>query len=276
MIETSYFIKATALVAAMGLHVAIFYRAPEPTLIAAAGAPTEAKMGSSFADLAVGVQQPTQAAPAPQAPVTPVVPTVVPATAVGVSPVVAAQPEPPQTPTPIAEPVVPVAPQTVAPVAPTETIEALDNAPTTSIRPQTRPQNIAATTTPVQERGNANQQANAGANDRQTASSQARSGSNASQGAVAPASNAAQDNYRGQVVRRIHRAKNRVRLRGSGSATITFRIAASGAATSIRVSRSSGDAELDQKALEVIQRASPFPTPPAGMDTGFHIVIESE
>lgn len=52
--------------------------------------------------------------------------------------------------------------------------------------------------------------------------------------------------------------------RGEGMVTVTFLVSPSGAASGIRVSRSSGNPVLDQAALDVVRRASPFPAPPSG------------
>ncbi|WP_106746422.1 energy transducer TonB family protein [Yoonia maritima] len=277
MIAQSHSIKVVALVAAMALHVAVFWRpaaAPPPILIAAAGASVEAKMGSSFADMAVGVMTPTVAAPAPVAPTTPA--PVMPATMTGVNPVVAAQVEPapaPEAPEVVEPTVAPVVPPTppVTPVEPVEA-EAIDNSPTTSIRPTARPRNLAQRTTPVQERGNANQQATAGSNNRQTASTQVSSGSQASSGDSAPVSNAAVTNYPGQVMRRISRVR-RPRTSERGAAMVAFSIGANGSLASAQIARSSGSAALDQMALQILQRASPFPAPPAGARTRFQVEI---
>ena len=277
MIAQSHSIKVVALVAAMALHVAVFWRpaaAPPPILIAAAGASVEAKMGSSFADMAVGVMTPTVAAPAPVAPTTPA--PVMPATMTGVNPVVAVQVEPapaPDAPEVVEPTVAPVVPPTppVTPVEPVEA-EAIDNSPTTSIRPTARPRNLAQRTTPVRERGNANQQATAGSNNRQTASTQVSSGSQASSGDSAPVSNAAVTNYPGQVMRRISRVR-RPRTSEQGAAMVAFSISANGSLASAQIARSSGSAALDQMALQILQRASPFPAPPAGARTRFQVEI---
>ncbi|KJZ19316.1 energy transducer TonB family protein [Loktanella sp. S4079] len=285
MIAESYIAKLCAVVLAVMLHVAVFWRPatpPPPVMIAAAGAQVEAKMGSSFADMAVGVMTPTSAAPAPVAPPTPA--TAMPVTAVGVNPVVAVQAEPaqvvetPEAPPPVAaapvvQPAAPVAPAP-APVTPTEPVEAevVDNAPTSSIRPTARPRNLARQTTPVQERGNANRQATAGSNNRQTASTQVQSGSRASSGDAAPASNAAVTNYPGQVMRRLSRAR-RPRTRDQGAALVAFQISANGGLASARIARSSGSSEIDQMAIQLVNRASPFPAPPPGARTQFQIEI---
>ncbi|WP_394178917.1 energy transducer TonB [Yoonia maritima] len=277
MIAHSHIVKVVALVAAMALHVVIFWRPatpPPPVLIAAAGAQVETKMGSSFADMAVGVMTPTVAAPARVAPTTPS--PVMPATMIGVNPVVAEQIEPtpvakaPEAVQPSAAPIVPPA----APVAPAEPAEAqiVDNAPTSSIRPTARPRNLGQRPTPVRERGNANQQATAGSNNRQTASAQISSGSQASSGAATAASNAAVTNYPGQVMRRISRVR-RPRSRENGAAKVAFSIGANGSLASVQIARSSGSASLDQMAMQVVQRAAPFTPPPPGARTRFQVEI---
>lgn len=51
--------------------------------------------------------------------------------------------------------------------------------------------------------------------------------------------------------------------KASGSAQVGFSIDASGRVISTRVTRSSGDADLDREALETIRRSSPVPAPPS-------------
>jgi protein TonB len=49
-----------------------------------------------------------------------------------------------------------------------------------------------------------------------------------------------------------------------GSTTVTFKIGASGALGYVRVDQSSGNARLDQLALQTVQDSAPFPLPPNG------------
>jgi len=49
-----------------------------------------------------------------------------------------------------------------------------------------------------------------------------------------------------------------------GSTTVTFAIGASGALGNVRVGQSSGNARLDQVALQMVRDAAPFPPPPNG------------
>lgn len=50
-----------------------------------------------------------------------------------------------------------------------------------------------------------------------------------------------------------------------GVVSVSFAISASGDVISARVSRSSGNSELDQAALDMLRRASPVPAPPPGV-----------
>lgn len=54
-----------------------------------------------------------------------------------------------------------------------------------------------------------------------------------------------------------------------GVAVVSFSIATSGAATGIRIARSSGDRDLDLAAIGTVRRASPFPPPPPGASRTF-------
>jgi protein TonB len=75
--------------------------------------------------------------------------------------------------------------------------------------------------------------------------------------------NAAADNYKGLVEKKLSRAQKRVRHRGEGRLVLSFTITADGGVTGARVSRSSGDAKLDQAGLNILAKASPFPPIPA-------------
>src|SRR5690606_31803778 len=70
-----------------------------------------------------------------------------------------------------------------------------------------------------------------------------------------------------QVIARIRSVRQK-RVRGTGSTTIGFSIAANGGLAAVSVLRSSGNAELDQAGLDHIRRAAPFPPPPAGAGGG--------
>lgn len=86
------------------------------------------------------------------------------------------------------------------------------------------------------------------------------------------AGNAATTNYRGKVVRKILRTRME-RAGGRGRVGISFSISSSGTATSIRITRSSGNAKVDKIALRHIRRAAPFPRPPRGGAGKFKVVL---
>lgn len=96
-----------------------------------------------------------------------------------------------------------------------------------------------------------------GATDVKTASLGGQAKGNAS-----AAGNAAVENYPGKVRNKINRAKRRVAGTGVGTVTVSFTISASGQATGIKISASSGQPELDQAAMEAVRRAAPFPDIP--------------
>ncbi|MBF9043926.1 TonB family protein [Rhodobacterales bacterium HKCCE4037] len=88
-----------------------------------------------------------------------------------------------------------------------------------------------------------------------------------------PGNAAAVANYPGQVMRQISR-QGRPRLRHTGpDAVIAFRIAANGGLAGLSVARSSGNPELDQAGLSIVQRAAPFPPPPGGAQTSFSVAF---
>lgn len=122
-----------------------------------------------------------------------------------------------------------------------------------------------------QPQGNADRAAHAG----QTSGSEtARAASSGSGGKSAQTGNAAASNYPGQVMRKLSRvALPRVDARGT--AMIAFRIADNGGLAALSIARSSGSAALDQAALRVVQRATPFPPPPSGARRSFSIPIKA-
>jgi periplasmic protein TonB len=91
--------------------------------------------------------------------------------------------------------------------------------------------------------------------------------------AGAAASKADVDSYRAAVFARIAAAvhyPDSARERGAeGVAAVSFAFDAAGRVTSESLTRSSGDATLDDDALASVRRASPLPAPPAGAPHGF-------
>ncbi|MDF1609093.1 TonB family protein [Hoeflea sp. YIM 152468] len=85
--------------------------------------------------------------------------------------------------------------------------------------------------------------------------------------------NAAAANYPGKVYARIARTRQ-TNSGGRGVAYVRFKVASSGKASSVSVSRSSGNSRVDRAAIAHIKRASPFPKPPAGAQTSFVIPVE--
>lgn len=227
----------------------------------------------------------------PTAAITPVTTPVVNARIKAVVPVTVATPSarPPQLQAAIAaNPVQPVTPtdSTAEPVAPQQTVTATDGssaAPSQSVRPTIRP---AGLTPPprrqaqrqqpqaAQPRGNANQNARQGeqtTQSRDTGAAQRGSNSAATERSTA-ASNAAISNYPGQVMRRISRVR-KPRTNARGAALVSFSVTGDGGLGAVSLQRSSGSATLDAAAVQVVQRAAPFPAPPNGAQTRFHIEI---
>ncbi|MCC5958974.1 MAG: energy transducer TonB [Rhodobacteraceae bacterium] len=63
-----------------------------------------------------------------------------------------------------------------------------------------------------------------------------------------------------------HLERHKPRSRGEqGQAHVTFQIDAAGNVSAIRLSRSSGRADVDQAATDLVRRASPVPAPPPGV-----------
>ncbi|MEM9967985.1 MAG: TonB family protein [Pseudomonadota bacterium] len=151
--------------------------------------------------------------------------------------------------------------------------DADEAAPQLSKRPVLRPREIVrATPEPPKpsQRGNSQtaerRGSTDGARDAQAQTASANVNARAQQ-----AGNAAVSNYPGMVMRRIQRRKPNTSLRGT--ATVSFRIAPSGALAALSLSKSSGSARFDQLALSTIRRAAPFPEPPPGAKRAFTIPI---
>jgi protein TonB len=109
------------------------------------------------------------------------------------------------------------------------------------------------------------------------AQSAARSGGAGGGGRAQTAGNAAASAYRAKVAAQLKRkrfypsAARRDRL--TGSATVSFTLNASGRVTAARVVRSSGKRILDEAAIEMVRRASPYPPIPPGL--GSTITIQA-
>ncbi|KUP91966.1 TonB family protein [Tritonibacter horizontis] len=123
-------------------------------------------------------------------------------------------------------------------------------------------------------RGNSNRNARAGAEtgDDDQPAAQAASAQPAK---ASGEGNAATANYAGKVMRQIHRQR-KARTSLSGVTYVHFVIGPAGDLTSLRIAKSSGAAALDKLALTQVQRASPFPRPPAGARRDFTIGIKSD
>ena len=89
--------------------------------------------------------------------------------------------------------------------------------------------------------------------------------------AAHPASKVASGRYAVSVRAAIGR--HRPAAGGGGRATVAFSIGPAGGLQGVRIARSSGKAQLDQAAIATVQRAAPFPPPPAGVNPTFSIQI---
>ncbi|MDD7969842.1 TonB family protein [Roseinatronobacter alkalisoli] len=161
-----------------------------------------------------------------------------------------------------------------APVAPVEQVRATTS-PDTSPRPPARPPELTTPPSPAPQqvaaapaapRGNARQNAQRGA--QQGTDGQAANTATA-RPAATQAGNAAVSSYPGEVMRRIQRVRQ-VRSPARGQVVVAFGIAADGGLASASIARTSGNAGLDQAALDHIRRAAPFPAPPAGAQQQFN------
>ncbi len=110
------------------------------------------------------------------------------------------------------------------------------------------------------------QQASLGNGGADTADTRARKAAAGGKGQKSDGGSGASSKYPGQVQVRVHRAtRYPSSARGSdGEAHVTFTVAADGSVSRIALSRSSGNAALDDAALAAVRRAAPFPPIPEG------------
>lgn len=125
-----------------------------------------------------------------------------------------------------------------------------------------------------QQRGN-NTEANAAAGTATGTAAKNAGQATSAPGAAKQQGNAAADNYRGQVLRRVMRAK-RQKVNIRGAVLVRFTITGSGALGSARIAKSSGSAKLDSIALAQVRRAAPFPPPPEGAKTTYSVRIKGK
>ena len=60
-------------------------------------------------------------------------------------------------------------------------------------------------------------------------------------------------------------ARHKPRAGVRGSATVVFSIGENGGLRGVKVGRSSGNARIDQLALQTVRSAAPYPPPPSGV-----------
>lgn len=299
MIRRSWKIAALFLGCSVAAHAAMLGLASkdEAPQVEGGAPATVAELGNSFADMAAGVMTPDAvetvqevAEPPAQHPDTAQETLPEPVEMAPTEPVEAV---PAETQPSVAVPVAPVPttplqaqerPSEVTAALTPEVQRALPEEPATQVsrRPALRPKSIEAQAPKPQPKpapkpkpqpkGNAKANAAAGATDGQ-AGAKARAAADRQAAAAASAANAAASNYPGQVMARIARLP-RPRTSSRGSATIAFTIAGNGGLSGARVAASSGSAQLDQAALELVRRASPFPPPPIGAQRSFSIRIK--
>ncbi|KAA0972533.1 TonB C-terminal domain-containing protein [Aureimonas fodinaquatilis] len=95
----------------------------------------------------------------------------------------------------------------------------------------------------------------------------------ASQGAqVSPRAKAT---WQSRIQARVNRAASRTRASGRQAAVVTvqFSMDGGGRLTGSRLVRSSGNAALDQQALQLVQRAGPYDAPPDGAPVSLTLPI---
>ena len=181
-----------------------------------------------------------------------------------------------------------------APDGPAETVEAVGETttPRVSARPRGRPAAVEAraaahrtedaepaprqagrasaeASQPTRRGNEAAVDATRGASGGSDMGQAARSGA----GQAQAAGNAAASNYPGQIQARILRQRM-PRDAGRGTARVSFTVAADGGLAALGLAASSGSGTLDRAALQIVQRAAPFPAPPAGAQRAYVIPVQ--
>lgn len=176
---------------------------------------------------------------------------------------------------PAAQAVPSTAPEPVEP-APEVTVQQADAAtprpqrrpePRTQARQEPAPRQRAQTppASAPQAAGNAEQDTRRGSAEGAASAGATASGTS---GAASQGGNAAVSNYPGQVMERIRRTRQQ-RVSGRGVAVVSFSVGSNGGLAAASIQRSSGSPAIDAAALAHIQRAAPFPAPPAGAGRSF-------
>ncbi len=292
MIRRSWKIATLFLGCSVAAHAAILSLTgtQETARIEGGAQATVAELGNSFADMAAGVMTPDAvetvqdvAEPVAQQPETVQEAPTEPVEIARAEPVEAAPADvqPAETTPTEVQPETP--PQTTAALTP-QVQQALPDEAATQVsrRPALRPKSIEALApkpTPkpkpqpkLQPKGNSQSAAKAGTTDGQ-AEAEAKAAADRRAAEAAKGANAAASNYPGQVMARIARLK-RPRTSSRGAATIAFTVAGNGGLAAVQLAASSGSAQLDQAALDLVRRASPFPPPPPGAQSSFSIRIK--
>jgi protein TonB len=300
MIAASRSIAAGALVAALLAHGALAWALIGETdmqIEGGAGAP-ETRLGTSFADMVAGTMAPERATDMAQ-PVKAEAQAALrsgPAEAAPLAPLKAERAPPSGAGIPaISEAVAPAVPAAQVP-RPAQTLtspDAVRPAVTSGLRPKRRSPEFEAAharAAPQPEpkpkseqaakpeqaaksanQGNAQKNAAVGTATGNTAAKATATGAGTQQPHAS--GNAAASNYPGLVMQKISRVP-RPRSTSRGTAVVGFSVAGGGGLASAHIASSSGSGPLDQAALQMIQRAAPFPPPPPGAQRSFTISIK--
>lgn len=290
--------KLVALSLALVAHsaLAITFVAPETPQTEGGGGAAEVRLGSAFADMAVGTLSATRPEAAQETPPTEIPPAktadqAVPVEAETVPPehvTATAESETPERiaptqPLPVMRDTASATPEAVPPRPARIVAETADSlAVARSMRPQARRADFVETQVPVQAAaprqqpparpalGNADRNAQAGesAGNKEAIAQQSGPG-----GHQQAAGNAAASNYPGLVMRILSQA-GKPHVNARGTAVVSFSIDPQGGLASVSLARPSGSDALDQAALQLVRGAGPFPTPPAGARRNFSIQIE--
>lgn len=173
-------------------------------------------------------------------------------------------------------------PEPVAEAQPEEIVQDAEVAMPSSLRPKPRPERLtAAKPSPPKPKPQRNpkprpqQNATASRSAVQTQNERAqRSDRNAaSQSARGAGRNMSPAKWQARLMAHLERRKPRSQGE-RGMAYVTFRIDSAGRVSSVRLARSSGNPRIDQAALSLVQRSSPVPPPPPGVQSTITVPVK--
>ncbi|MEO0452112.1 MAG: energy transducer TonB [Pseudomonadota bacterium] len=174
------------------------------------------------------------------------------------------EPEPESEPEPEPAPPIQPDPDPMPPDTEPETAQAVDTPSETNTETESETTPLGDPTSNTLDAAESNIDAEQGPDDAVSDGVAANSEFATEASTAMQAGNAAADNYAGLVMRHILRVR-RPRASQAGATFVRFELDSDGRIVNLSVATSSGSRRFDREALRMIERAQPFPPPPAGV-----------